>query len=104
LILERRQSDLWKPQYRFTLEPYQYFDFSNMCHYHQTSADSPFTKRRTCTLATPEGRITVTGLRLINTVRGEKHERELANDEEWAAALRQHFGISLDGSTAQEGR
>ncbi len=65
LILERRETDLWKPQYRFTLEPHLYSDFGDMCHYHQTSHDSPFTKRRTCTLATPEGRITVTGMRLI---------------------------------------
>lgn len=95
LILERREKDLWKPQYRFTLEPYQYSDFADMCRYHQTSPESPFTKRRTCTLATQEGRITVTGMRLITTAGGEKHERELGSHDEWTAALQQHFGIEL---------
>jgi N-hydroxyarylamine O-acetyltransferase len=102
LILERREKDLWKPQYRFNLEPYQYSDFADMCHYHQTSPESPFTKRRTCTLATPEGRITVTGMRLISTIRGERQERELASNDEWTAALREHFGIALESSTHQE--
>lgn len=102
LILERRETDLWKPQYRFTLEPHRYSDFADMCHYHQTSPDSPFTKRRTCTVATPEGRITVTGMRLISTNCGERQERELASHDEWTAALQEHFGISLTSSTLQE--
>ena len=101
LILERRETDLWKPQYRFTLEPHQYSDFADMCHYHQTSPDSPFTKGRTCSLATPEGRITVTGMRLISTIRGERQERELASNDEWTIALREHFGIALESSTHQ---
>jgi N-hydroxyarylamine O-acetyltransferase len=95
LILERRETDLWKPQYRFTLEPYQYADFADMCHYHQTSPESPFTRRRTCTLATPEGRVTVTGHRLITTIKGTKTERELAGEDEWSSALREYFGIEL---------
>ncbi|MEK6410687.1 MAG: arylamine N-acetyltransferase [Acidobacteriota bacterium] len=102
LILERREKDLWKPQYHFTLEPYQYSDFGDMCHYHQTSPESPFTKRRTCTLATPEGRITVTGMRLITTSCGERQERELGSHDEWTVALQEHFGISLTSSTLQE--
>jgi N-hydroxyarylamine O-acetyltransferase len=97
LILERREKDLWKPQYRFGLEPYQYSDFADMCLYHQTSPESPFTKRRTCTLATPEGRITVTGMRLITTIGGDRQERDIESDEEWKVALKQHFGISLEG-------
>lgn len=95
LVLYRREKDLWKPQYRFTLEPYQYSDFADMCHYHQTSPESPFTQRRTCTLATTEGRITVTGHRLITTIKGTKNERELDGEEAWLSALREHFGIEL---------
>ena len=93
LIVERRESESWKPQYRFTLDAYELDDFSEMCLYHQTSPESPFTQKRVCTLATPDGRITVTGMRLIVTDRGEKKESEFANHEEWTAALRDHFGI-----------
>lgn len=99
LIVERRQSDLWKPQYRFTLQPYNLDDFGEMCRYHQTSPESPFTRKRVCTVATPDGRITVTGMRLIVTHRGEKNERELASHEEWLEALREHCGVALENPT-----
>jgi N-hydroxyarylamine O-acetyltransferase len=96
LILERRDDvGSWEPQYRFTLRPYQYEDFEEMCRYHQTSPDSPFTQRRTCSLALPGGRITLTNLRLITTSGSERQERALADDEECAAALREHFGVEL---------
>lgn len=96
MILERREGETWKPQYRFTLQPYKLSDFAEMCRYHQTSPESPFTQRRTCSLATPEGRITVTGMRMITTVKGERYERELSGPEEYANALREHFGVALD--------
>lgn len=95
LILERCEAGEWTPQYRFTLQPYKLEDFAGMCRYHQTSPESTFTQRRTCTLATPEGRITVTGLRLITTIRGEKQERELADEQEWRGVLREHLGIQF---------
>jgi len=96
LILERREAETWKPQYRFTLQPYQLSDFAEMCRYHQTSPESPFTQRRTCSIATPEGRITVTGMRLITTGRGERDERELSGPGEYADMLREHFSVTLD--------
>lgn len=99
LIVERREAELWKPQYRFTLDPYNLDDFSEMCRYHQTSPESPFTQKRVCTVATPSGRITVTGMRLIVTDRGQKQEREFESHEEWLAALRDHFRIELGNTT-----
>ena len=95
LILERGEAGVWNSQYRFTLQPYGLQDYAGMCHYHQTSPESTFTQRRTCTLATHDGRITVTGLRVITTTRGDKQERELMGDDEWRAALGEHFGIEL---------
>lgn len=96
VIVERRKGDEWKPEYRFTLEPHQYSDFADMCHYHQTSPESIFTRRRACTRATEDGRITVSEMRLIITTHGEKQERELASHEEWEWALREHFGVELE--------
>lgn len=96
LVLERCEDESWKPQYRFTLQPYQLSDFGEMCRYHQTSPESPFTQRRTCSLATPDGRITVTGMRLITTVRGQRNETELADLKEYIAVLHEHFGVKLD--------
>ncbi|MFY9608282.1 MAG: arylamine N-acetyltransferase [Blastocatellia bacterium] len=101
LILERREAESWKPQYRFALQPYGLSDFGEMCRYHQTSPESPFTQRRTCSRATPEGRITVTGMRLITTVRGQRNERELADIKEYIAVLREHFNVRIDDSAFQ---
>lgn len=96
VIVERRKDDQWKPEYRFTLEAHEYSDFGDMCHYHQTSPESIFTRRRACTRATEDGRITVSEMRLIITAHGEKQERELCSREEWKAALREHFGVDLE--------
>ena len=32
-----------KPQYRFTLQPHNFADYEEMCHFHQTSPESHFT-------------------------------------------------------------
>jgi N-hydroxyarylamine O-acetyltransferase len=85
----------WKAQYRFTLQPYEYSDYEEMCRYHQTSPQSHFTRGRICSRATPDGRVTLSEMRLITTRSGERQERVLANEEEYAAILREHFGITL---------
>jgi N-hydroxyarylamine O-acetyltransferase len=96
LLLMRRQGDgNWRAEYRFTLDGYQYEDYFEMCRYHQTSPESPFTRGRVCSRATPEGRVTLRDMRLITTVRGEKREQLLANDEEYAISLRELFGVVL---------
>jgi N-hydroxyarylamine O-acetyltransferase len=85
----------WKEQYRFTLRPRCLSDFADMCLYHQTSPESSFTRSRLCTLATQEGRITLSGMRLIVTAGGQRTEHTLSSDQEYQALLRDKFGISL---------
>jgi len=95
--LERRQPDAsWRLQYDFSSQPRQLSEFAGMCRYHQTSPDSHFTRNRVCSLATPHGRITLSGMRLISTSNGSKEEQVLATEADWHAALRDHFGIVLD--------
>jgi len=91
----RLQDNQLNPQYRFTLQPRQLSDYAGMCHYHQTSPQSPFTRKRVCTLATPEGRITLSERRLITTSRDGRSERDLASDEEYRAILRDMFGVKI---------
>jgi N-hydroxyarylamine O-acetyltransferase len=86
----------WKQMYRFTLQPRQMQEFAGMCHYHQTSPDSSFTRKRLCTRATAQGRITLSDLKLIIAHDGKKEERMLSSEEEWRAALREHFEVVLD--------
>lgn len=95
LNLLSNDGDGWKPEYRFTLQPYQYEDFNPMCHYQQTSPDSHFTHGRICSRAVENGgRITLSDMRLILTSReGERQERTLQSDDEYRRALREEFGV-----------
>jgi N-hydroxyarylamine O-acetyltransferase len=65
------------------------------CVRQQTSPDSSFTQRRVCTRATPDGRITLSELRLITTVNGKRDERVIGSEEEYQTVLREQFGIVL---------
>jgi N-hydroxyarylamine O-acetyltransferase len=94
VMLQRIAGEDWTPQYRFTLEPHEYADYEKMCRYHQTSPESHFTQKRVCSLATPEGRLTLTGMRLITTtLTGERSEQELDDPVEIDRVLQSHFGI-----------
>ncbi len=95
LLLARREEDgPWKTQYRFNLEPHVYADYADRCRFHQISPQSHFTQNRICSLATPDGRVTLSGMKLITTRGGERQERKLT-DAEYSEALRECFGIVL---------
>lgn len=96
LILQRRdEGGDWEPQYRFTLQPHTFADYEQMCHFHQTSPDSHFTKAPLCSLATPEGRITLSGLRLITTSAQQRSEHPLTDRDSFDDILRDRFGIVM---------
>ena len=96
ILMQRENEDEWKAQYRFTLKPYEYADYSEMCRYHQTSPQSHFTQRRICSRATDEGRITLSEMRFITTSKnGERQERILTSQTEYDSVLREHFGIVM---------
>lgn len=84
-----------RPQYRFTETARRLEEYGPMCLYHQTSPESHFTRKRVCSLATPDGRVTLSDMRLIVTRGAERSERQLADDAEYAATLRDLFGVEL---------
>lgn len=96
VLQERTGAGRWKDSYRFTLVPRELADFAGMCRYHQTSPDSHFTRNRVCSLATPSGRRTLSGMNLIETGRnGARRERAVADDAEHSRLLRDMFGVRL---------
>jgi N-hydroxyarylamine O-acetyltransferase len=96
LCLERAERDAgWKRQYSFTLTPRSLAEFATMCHYHQTSPESPFTRKSVCSMATSDGRITLAGRTLIFTRKRIREEHTLASDLEYRAALKEHFDVVL---------
>jgi N-hydroxyarylamine O-acetyltransferase len=101
LQVERSEGQGWKPEYQFTLLPRDFQEFAEMCHYHQTSPESPFTRKRLCTRATRDGRITLSDLKLVTTRNGRKEERVLASEEERRLVLAELFGVVLEQAAPQ---
>jgi N-hydroxyarylamine O-acetyltransferase len=98
LVVQKMEEGARVPQYRFTREGQPLTAFEGMCRYHQTSADSHFTRQRLISQALEGGRVTITGNRL--TLKKESIQViELQNDEEFLNALVSHFGIELNGSS-----
>ena len=99
ILMRRDDGEEWQAQYRFTLQPHAYTDYADMCHYHQTSPESHFTRGRICSLATDEGRKTLSDMRFITTSNSggsaSRHEQVLASAKEYADVLREHFGIIM---------
>lgn len=94
----RHQEAAWAPRYLFTTTPREQMEFSDMCHYHQTSPDSIFTRQRLVTMATHEGRISLIDMQLIITKGAEKCESVVYSRDEYDEILKQQFGIELNSA------
>jgi N-hydroxyarylamine O-acetyltransferase len=95
IMHERRDAGEWAKGYRFSLQPMRLYDFTYGNHYMQTSPDTHFTQKRICTRATPNGRLTLSDFKFIQTIAGQRTERLLANETEWHSVLKEHFDIVL---------
>ncbi|MCX4823007.1 arylamine N-acetyltransferase [Streptomyces sp. NBC_01142] len=85
-----------KPQFRLETRPRSLADFTAGAWWHRTSPASHFTQSVVCSRLTPEGRITLSGRKLVTTEHGERQEQPLADDAAVLAAYRDHFGLLLD--------
>ena len=94
-VLERRRDSYWEPQYIFSLSPRRLTEFGAMCERQQTSPESHFTRKTVCSLATLDGRITLSNSRLITTTGGRRVERDIESVDEYRSVLATHFGIDL---------
>ncbi|MGE7544360.1 arylamine N-acetyltransferase family protein [Sporosarcina newyorkensis] len=96
--LQRKGNDAeWNTLLRFDITPKKLMDFEEACHFNQTSPDSHFTNKELITIATSDGRITLSGDTLVVTHNGEKQEKTVHNSER-AAVLERYFGIHLKES------
>jgi N-hydroxyarylamine O-acetyltransferase len=86
----------WTHVYSFTLIPREFSDFYDCCAYHQINPDSHFTQAALCSMATPDGRVTVSKNQLITTINGVREERALRDEAEFRQLLVTLFGIDLD--------
>jgi N-hydroxyarylamine O-acetyltransferase len=97
ILMRRNDGEDWQPQYRFTLQPYTFPDYEEMCQFHQTSPDSHFTKGLICSRATEDGRITLSDMRFITTSGPQRlrDEQTLSTREEYERMLRDQFGVVM---------
>ena len=94
--LHRRDGDgADVPLYRFEDVAHGLAEYIPMCEYHQHSPESSFTRRRICTVAKPDGRITLAGLRLIETKNGFRKETLVSSEAELRDCLREQFGVEF---------
>jgi N-hydroxyarylamine O-acetyltransferase len=97
-LMEQRGAapdEQWEPAYRFTLQSHELADFEARCLYQQNAPDSHFRQKRVCSLALPEGRLTLSDLRLITTIHGKREERDLPSEEQYRETLARRFGVVL---------
>lgn len=95
-LRQRKAGGEWENCFRFTLQPYNFSDFAPMCHYHQTSPDSPFTRRRVAIRLTPEGQLRLVDMKLTKIAGNETQEQLLESSEEYHNTLRELFGLNLE--------
>lgn len=86
----------YKTKYIFRLEEKQIIEFMQMCEYHQTSKESPFTQKKMITIKTPDGRVTLTDRNLKIQKLGETSEDGILNEDEFLSKLEQYFSISYE--------
>jgi N-hydroxyarylamine O-acetyltransferase len=82
-----------QPLYEMTLSEQPLSAFMEMHAHHQTSPDSLFTRGLICTRATPTGRTTLSGERLIVVDGADRNETVVADRDQ---ALQQYFGIGKE--------
>lgn len=97
ILLRRNEGEEWQPQYRFTLQEFDFPDYEEMCRFHQTSPESHFTRNLICSRVTADGRITLSDMRLITTSGPQRirHEQVLTSHDEYDRVLRDEFGVIM---------
>ncbi len=82
----------WRPQYRFTDQPRALEEYVSQCAHTATSPDSHFTQGSICTIATPDGRISLSDDTLAITRHGRKEQHAITERAAFDACLRRYFG------------
>ncbi|XP_077130197.1 uncharacterized protein LOC143785332 isoform X1 [Ranitomeya variabilis] len=97
--LQRKEEEVWKSLYKFTLQERTFEDFRELCELYQTSPSSFFVQKSFCSLRLPHGQLTYMGHRLISTEYtkggGSVKTTQEVTEEEIPALLRDKFGIVL---------
>lgn len=97
LAVLKKDGSEWKAEYMFKPVGRQLSEFTEMCEFHQTSAESHFTRGKVCSVLTSDGRKTLRDKGFILTIGAEKTEDAVGSEEQFAEILQREFGISRQG-------
>lgn len=96
LLVERKDDDGgWCGEYIFKRQVRDLSEFSGMCHFHQTSPESHFTKDKICSQLSEEGRKTLTGKKYVETKNGERTEMDVESEQQFNEILKREFNIKV---------
>ncbi len=87
-------SDEWTRVLAINSEPQLWSNFEESCHWTQTSPDSAFVHKRLCTMALPNGRVSLSGNSVKET--GENNSEVRIHEADYTTVLAQRFGIALN--------
>lgn len=99
----REGYQLWQKDFDGKIERQYFFDlidhrfpaeYAEACLFHQTSPQSPFTKKRIISSLTEDGRISLDDAKLIIARKRQRAESPVS-EEERPALLQEHFGVDL---------
>lgn len=85
----------WTPRYRFSPDPQPLEAFVNRCRFHQSSPQSHFTRGVICTIARPNGRLTLSQQALTLTENAATVKVPIVTEEARRCLLQKEFGIHL---------
>jgi N-hydroxyarylamine O-acetyltransferase len=95
-ILQKKDNNDWQSMYSFTEHPRMISDFEEMCTFHQISPESHFTQEIICTMATINGRVSLSEDFLTITDGNSKKKIKVVSDKDFKHKLMDHFGIRLN--------
>lgn len=82
-------------EYKFKLAPRDFNEFEGMCHFQQTSTESHFTKKKICSIAKPNGRVSLSDNKFIITDNGQRTETDVKDENDFNKKLFEIFQIKL---------
>jgi N-hydroxyarylamine O-acetyltransferase len=95
-ILQKKDNNHWQTVYSFTTIPRVLSDFEEMCDFNQSSPESHFTQQTICSIATKNGRVSLSDDFLTINDGTSKRKTNVISQKDFKQKLRGHFGIQLN--------
>ncbi|CAM2069227.1 Arylamine N-acetyltransferase [Sulfidibacter corallicola] len=103
VMQQRKPGETWQHQYLFTLQGHDIEAYHEMCLYQQTNPESSFSHKSVCSIATPDGRSTISNGRFIRSTADGRHVEPIETESAYRDLLQRHFQVALpeDASLAR---